>query len=84
MDILEYLKAGGPVAIGGLAWWLAGRFRYIEKGYQSAIDSHEAIDQKRHDQNLRALEKIRLVMAQAGIWNGHGSVVEEDEEGRES
>lgn len=61
---------GSAAAVAGLGWWLSGRFRYIELGYNTAIDKHEEIDQTRHLQNLAAFESIRLALAKAGMWNG--------------
>jgi hypothetical protein len=60
--------AGSVAAIGSLGYWLSGRFRYIERGYNTAIDRHEEIDQTRHLQNLAAFENIRLALAKAGMW----------------
>lgn len=72
-EVLKYaLEAGGPGAICLLGWWLSGRFRYIERGYQAAIDKHEETDQTRHEQNLAAFEKIRIALARANLWNGNG------------
>lgn len=83
-----FIDAGGPGAVAVLGWWLAGKFRKVEENARSyaeaigdkaeaAIDRHEAIDQSRHEENLKNLKEIngtinslQVRMARAGI-NGH-------------
>lgn len=79
--ILEIIKASSPLAVAGLGWWLSGRFRKVEEAgnerltkitdaFRSAIQDHERVDQKRHEENLGRFANIRVMLARAGL-NGH-------------
>lgn len=72
--------AGTAGMLGGLGAWLWSRFSsiysLIERNRNNADANFsmikEALDNK-HSENRDALEKIRLCLARAGLWNGHAS-----------
>ena len=56
--------------IGGLGWWLSGRFRRIEVSNATMLDTHETKDQERHEENLERFSKISVALARLGYKNG--------------
>jgi hypothetical protein len=60
------LAAGGPTAIGMLAWWLSGRFREIELAYRDSLAAHEVKDQAWREENLARFESINVRLARLG------------------
>jgi hypothetical protein len=67
-----YFVAGGPIAsVAGLAWWLSGRFRSIERAYTASLAAHEDKDQTRHEENLERFGDIRAEIA-GGMRRGNG------------
>ena len=69
MRAITAVASSGTAALG-LGWWLSGRFRKVEIKTEETIAKHELVDERRHMQNIEALEKIRLALAKAGMWNG--------------
>lgn len=67
-----------PGSVGLLGWWLSGRFRKTEELARKAaeevevktevtMEKHEVIDQKRHEENLRNFNDIRVILARSGL-----------------
>ena len=54
------------VGIGGLGWWLSGRFRKTEERLDKKLDDHEDQDARRHEENLSRFEKIHIALARMG------------------
>jgi hypothetical protein len=65
-------------AIAVLGWWLSGRFRRVEDEARKeaekvaikadeAIQRHELVDQRRHDENLANFQKIFVSLARNGL-----------------
>ena len=80
--IQYFLSILSPAGIGGLAWWLSGRFRKAEVNArehadkvadkaQEAIDKHEEIDERRHGENLKNFQKIFVALARSGLNGDH-------------
>lgn len=64
---LATAAASSWAAIGSLGWWLSGRFRAVEKSTAELVDRHEAVDQNRHEDNLRQFANIQIMLAGYGI-----------------
>lgn len=66
--------AGGTWAAVRTSWnlraWLADEFSTTRKIFFDAMDAHEALDQKRHEDNLDRFSDIRAALASRGIMNG--------------
>lgn len=57
---------GTAVLVGGAVAFLWGRI----SGLYDYIDRNRKSADIRHEQNLAALEHIRICLARAGLWNG--------------
>jgi len=53
-----------------LVWWLSGRFSKIERNQREILESHEELDQFRHEENLKRFERISVSLARLGSDNG--------------
>jgi hypothetical protein len=66
---------GAAIAAIGVSWrlrgWLGDQFSTTRQTFYDAMDSHEALDQKRHEDNLERFTAIRVMLASHGIENGH-------------
>lgn len=69
----------GIASIGGLGYWMAGRFRAIEHLADAALDRHETKDQLRHEENLRRFESVSIALARLG-WRSDDPVRRRNQE----
>lgn len=81
--VIALVSVGVTVTLAGLgaaitsvrmAWtlrgWLNDQFSVTRKLFYDTLESHEALDQKRHEDNLDRFAAIRADMARRGM-NGH-------------
>lgn len=65
------------LTLGGLVWklrdWLAHEFTATRKSFHEVIDAHEALDQRRHEENLERFTQVKVALARAGLNGGSGA-----------
>jgi hypothetical protein len=50
-------------AVFRLTWWLGKQFTAVKETYASALQAHEAQDEKRHVENLERFSNINVALA---------------------